>query len=125
MMVFRDRFFIADENLGLVALDLGAPGGPAVVGSLALPGTPRRLDANAPIMAVACRDGGVQFVNVGDPAHTVPAGSLPGFALDVDDALFDLYIAVDDVLAIARPDCANIAEVAVTPEVVAPIAARP
>jgi hypothetical protein len=64
----------------------------------------------------------VQFVNVADPANLLPAGSLPGFALDVDDALLALFIAVDDVLAIGSPDCANIAVVAVSPEVVAPAA---
>ncbi len=119
---FRDTFFAADEQLGLVAFDLAAPGGPTVLSALALPGTPRRLDANAPVMALACRDGGVQLVNVEDPAHLVPVGSLPGFALDVDDAFFGLFVAVDDVLAIAHADCANIIPVDGTPDVAGPAA---
>jgi len=106
-----DRFAVADANLGLLIFDAISPVSPTLLGSLALPGVPRRLGGANIVAAVACGTGGVQLVDIGDVTDPVPAGSLPGFAFDVSDPYFAYLVGLDHVLAVAPTDCLNLAAV--------------
>jgi len=87
LAVAGNLVYLADMNFGLHVVDVTNPMQPVQVGSLALAGTPRAVSLGGTGLGgfaltgsyavVACGDGGVAVVDVGDPAAPVLAGATP------------------------------------------------
>jgi hypothetical protein len=67
--------YVADWTYGLRIVDAHDPTQLRVLGAVALPGLPQDVDLEDNLAVVACREGGVQIVDVSNPAAPVVVGS--------------------------------------------------
>lgn len=106
---------VADwSGLSLRVLDLSPVDGPVEIGSLMLPGYPRRMEVSSNRAYVAMEWGGLAVVDLSDPANPVLTGTLdiPGNPQDIvlmgDVALIAAQSEGLQVVDIRHPDAPSI-----------------
>ncbi len=97
--------YVADWGYGLRILDAHDPAHLAALGAVALPGLPQDVDLEDDLAVVACREGGVQVVDVGNPAAPRVVGST---ATRPDGTSQAASVAVRDRLAYVPDGAQNL-----------------
>jgi PKD repeat protein len=81
----------------LVVLDVSNPASPAVLGSLALPGSVKKIAVSGAFAYVAAGGAGLLIINVSDPTHPTEVGHLDGPAYDVALSGNRVFLAAGDL----------------------------